>query len=92
MMINIAEKVPCDLKDCISRHIFLVGAGSEPWGRPMTNLCQALKQYTVRAYAKIRLARSGKSGDGGKKMGKAIDNIDLNQMSHRYVSGVFQND
>ena len=43
MMINIAEKVPCDLKDCISRHIFLVGAGSEPWGRPMTNLCQALK-------------------------------------------------
>ena len=43
MMINIAEKVPCDLKDCISRHIFLVGAGSEPWGRPITNLCQALK-------------------------------------------------
>ena len=43
MMINIAEKVPCDLKDCISRHIFLVGAGSEPWGRPMTNVCQALK-------------------------------------------------
>ena len=43
MMVNIAEKVPCDLKDCISRHIFLVGAGSEPWGRPMTNLCQALK-------------------------------------------------
>ena len=43
MMINIAEKVPCDLKDCIFRHIFLVGAGSEPWGRPMTNLCQALK-------------------------------------------------
>ena len=92
MMVNIAEKVPCDLKDCISRPISLVGAGSEPWGRPMTNLCQALRQYTVRAYAKIRLARSGKSGDGGKKMGKAIDNIDLNQMSHRYVSGVFQND
>ena len=43
LMVNIAEKVPCDLKDCISRHIFLVGAGSEPWGRPMTNLCQALK-------------------------------------------------
>ena len=43
MMINIAEKVPCDLKDCISRHIFPVGAGSEPWGRPMTNLCQALR-------------------------------------------------
>ena len=43
MMVNIAEKVPCDLKDCISRHISLVGAGSEPWGRPMTNLCQALR-------------------------------------------------
>ena len=24
--------------------------------------------------------------------GKALDNIDLNQMSHRYVSGVLQND
>ena len=23
---------------------------------------------------------------------KALDNIDLNQMSHRYVSGVLQND
>ena len=43
MMINIAEKVPCDLKDCIFRHIFLVGAGSEPWGGPTTNVCQALK-------------------------------------------------
>ena len=43
MMVNIAEKVPRDLKDCISRPISLVGAGSEPWGRPMTNLCQALR-------------------------------------------------
>ena len=25
-MVNIAEKVPYDLKDCISRHISLVGA------------------------------------------------------------------
>ena len=25
-------------------------------------------------------------------LGKALDNIDLNQMSHRYVSGVLQND
>ena len=24
--------------------------------------------------------------------GKALDNIDLNQMSHRYVSGVLQNE
>ena len=43
MMVNIAEKVPRDLKDCISRPISLVGAGFEPWGRPMTNLCQALR-------------------------------------------------
>ena len=46
MMVNIAEKVPCNLKDCISRHISIVGAGSEPWGRPMTGLCQALRQYS----------------------------------------------
>ena len=29
---------------------------------------------------------------GAHQMGKALDNIDLNQMSHRYVSGVSQND
>ena len=27
-----------------------------------------------------------------EKAGKALDNIDLNQMSHRYVSGVLQNE
>ena len=43
MMVDNAEKVPCDVKDCISRHISLVGAGSEPWGRPMTSLCQAFR-------------------------------------------------
>ena len=30
-MVNIAEKVPYDLKDCISRHISLVGA-EKKWG------------------------------------------------------------
>ena len=44
MMVNIAEKVPCyDLKDCMYRRIPLVGGGSEPWDRPMTSLCQALR-------------------------------------------------
>ena len=47
MMVNIAEKVPCcDLKDCMYRRIPLVGGGSEPWDRPMTSLCQALRQYS----------------------------------------------
>ena len=43
MMVNTAEKVPCDLKDCMYRRIPLVGGGSEPWDRSMTSLCQDLR-------------------------------------------------
>ena len=55
--------VPCDLKDCISRHIPLVGEGSEPWGRPMTGL-----------YAKIRRAGSGEGTAAGKTGGLSLPN------------------
>ena len=39
MMVNIAEKVPCDLKDCIYRHIPLVGGGSD-WHLILSHLVE----------------------------------------------------
>ena len=39
MMVNIAEKVPCDLKDCIYRRIPLVGGGSD-WHLILSHLVE----------------------------------------------------
>ena len=53
----------------------------------MWTILRTIQEKNKRTHAHYHY-RKNTSG----REGKALDNIDLNQMSHRYVSGVLQNE